>query len=88
MWLSESDLAAVQAPKPEFGVAGITAGQARASGFWIQKTFEQGNPNHCELGGQVSNGKREKISKSARWVRYPEGYPDEFKGELWALDAD
>jgi len=85
--VSGDDLAAVRAPKPEFGVVGITAGQARECGFWIQKTFEEGNPNHCELGGTVSNGKREKLSKAARWVHYPEGYPEEFKGELWTLDA-
>ena len=86
LWLSADDLEVTIAPHPGFGVIGLLVSEIRAEGLGIVFTEEPGNPNHCELFGVLPGSKRQRLANIARWVVYPDGYPDDMKQATWTLD--
>jgi len=85
LWRSPSDLRLIIGGREKIGVVAITVGEARAQGLRINFTNEDGNPNHCEIFGPRSKGKLGQLRACARWVVYPEGYPNEHRGQLFDL---
>ena len=70
-WCDPSDLIAVQADAPSFGVVRVLAGELREAGFRIVRLPEPGNPNHCECYGNVSRAARRRLASAAVWVVPP-----------------
>jgi len=85
LWRGPADLAIVTGGRPDVGVVAVTIAEARAIGLGVTLTFEEGNPNHCELFGPRTKGKLGTLRDCARWVRYPAGFPEEAKGPLFEL---
>lgn len=83
MWLSNDDLVAVSAGHEDFGVIAISVSAARAEGLGIIRTEVEGNPNHCELTGARTKGKKRALAQQSRWVKYPLGFPDGLKSGLF-----
>lgn len=87
LWLSADDLANTLGPHPGFGVVALFVAEARAEHLRIAFTEEPGNPNHCELFGDLPGSKRQRLANLARWVVYPDGYPEQMKRPTWTLEA-
>lgn len=87
LWQSAADLEITLAPHPGFGVIGLLVREVRGEQLTIAFTEEPGNPNHCELFGDLPGSKRQRLANIARWVVYPDGYPEEMKQPIWAIDG-
>jgi hypothetical protein len=85
LWRSAADLENVTRDYEAFGVVAVRVQAFRDEQLGIMFTFEDGNPNHCEVFGPRTSGKQKRIRGQARWVKYPQGYPDEFVGDLFQL---
>ena len=85
LWRSPADLVAVTKDRPEVGVVAITVAQFRELGLGITFTFEDGNPNHCEVFGPRTKGKMRALRELVRWVRYPTPFPDDAKAPVFDL---
>lgn len=79
LWTSPADLRTVIGDQNHVGIVSITVAALRTHGLGIVFTFEDGNPNHCEVFGPRTKGKLGQIRAATRWVRYPTGYPEELK---------
>lgn len=88
VWRSGVDLERVTQGNPDFGVIRIRAGEARAEALGFVFTFEEGNPNHCEMFGARTAGKQKRLRNKARWVRYPASYPEHLKGPLDEISSE
>lgn len=86
LWLSEEDLEITLAPHPGFGVIGLLVAEIRAEQLRVAFTEEPGNPNHCELFGEMPGSKRQRLANIARWIVYPDGYPDAMKQATWTIE--
>ncbi|MBY0583118.1 MAG: hypothetical protein K2P68_09420 [Sphingomonas sp.] len=85
LWRSADDLAIVTAGRAHVGVVAVTVAELRAEGLGLMFTFEEGNPNHCEVFGPRTKRKMRTLREQARWVRYPDPFPDQAKGEEFQL---
>ncbi|WP_294088025.1 hypothetical protein [Sphingomonas sp.] len=85
LWRSEHDLEIVTAGRPNVGVVAVTVAELRSFGLGVMFTFAEGNPNHCEVFGPRSKSKLGSIRDLCKWVRYPDGFPEEAKVELFNL---
>lgn len=79
LWQSDQDQENVLRGWEHFGLVVVTMGECRAAGLGIVRTPLPDNPNHCELFGPSAKKPRRRLSKAARWVKYPDSYPE----ELW-----
>lgn len=87
LWESDQDLDNVLRGWEHFGVVVVTMEECRNAGLGIVRTPLPDNPNHCELFGPRAAGRRRALSKGARWVKYPDDYPDELRGPLEAREG-
>lgn len=85
VWRSAEDLAVVFADRPHVGVVAIRAVDLRQAGLGLAFTFEEGNPHHCEAFGPRTKGKQGALRDKVRWVKYPDPFPDEARGDLFEL---
>ena len=85
LWETDQDRVNVLRGWENLGLIVVTMGECRAIGLGIVRTPLPDNPNHCELfGPQARNGRR-RLSKGARWVKYPDEYPPDLCGPLEGL---
>ena len=85
--LSPVDLQIIKAGYDPHGVVAVQVGAFRALGLGILYTFEEGNPNHCEVFGPRGKSAQKQLSTGAKWVVRPEGYdesamPDTFDPQM------
>ncbi len=76
VWQTAGDLEDVLRFNEQFGVLCLNAEQVREQGLEIVRYPLVGNLNHCEVYGQLSSSKRNALRNAARWVRFPENYPE------------
>lgn len=74
LWESDEDEENVMRGNEHFGLVVVTMAECRDAGLGIVRVALPDNPNHCELFGPRADGKRRRLGKGARWVKYPEAY--------------
>lgn len=87
LWLSNDDLEVTIAPHPGFGVIALLVAQIREEQLRIAYTEEPGNPNHCELFGDLPGSKQQRFANMARWVVYPDDYPEDMKRPTLTIEG-
>lgn len=90
LWVTGEDLRIVSEPHPHFGVVALYVDEVRAEGLRVAYVDEPGNPNHCEIYGARSRGKKRRIADLVRWVKFPDGFPPATaeKLALWKQDSE
>ena len=86
LWTNAADLDATLSANPGFGIVSVYVNEVRAEGLTIAFTEEPGNPNHCELFGNLPGRIQQRLASIARWVVYPEAYQEDLKKPEWQLD--
>ena len=85
LWATQADLDATLSGNAGFGVLGLYVHEVRAEGLSIAFTEVPGNPNHCELFGDLPGRVQQRLAITSRWVVYPADYPEDLKRPLWEL---
>lgn len=88
LWLTGEDLRIVSDPHPAFGIVALYVEQVRAEELRIAYVDEPGNPNHCEIYGPRSSGKKRRLSLAVRWVKFPAGFPAELMAKHTLMTID
>lgn len=87
LWESDADMENVLRGWEHFGLVVVTMAECRSAGLGIIRSPLPDNPNHCELFGPKAPGKRRALSKGARWVKYPDDFPEADRGAVHGRDA-